>query len=494
MTEIKNNIKRPPIVVVVGHVDHGKTSLLDYIRKANVAAKEAGGITQSVGAYEIEHIHATHPDGSKNIEKITFIDTPGHEAFSKMRVRGAAVADVAILVVAAEEGVKPQTKEAIKVLHESKTPFVVAITKIDKPSADIERVKNDLAANDVALEGYGGNVGFQGVSNKSGEGIDELLDLILLTAEMEELKYDPSANADGVILESKKDSKRGFTISVILKDGILRVGDSIATQTAKGKIKILENFLGEKVQELAPSSPAVIIGFDDLPKTGEEFLAGDLKDEDIKNIMAITTCPEARKRFCKIDGACVVKIILKADVSGSLEALSDLIHKVPKKDKYQLEIISESVGEIGDADVKSAIATDAVILGFKVRSGKESENLAKDNKVRIITSEIIYELIEAIESYFTCLSAGDIVGELEVLATFGKKAGKQIVGGKVITGEIKNNTVLEIQRNGEVLGTGKLINLQEGKKDAVSVGIGKECGLLMTSDIEIKTEYHLILR
>jgi len=223
MTETKNNLKRPPIVVVVGHVDHGKTSLLDYIRKANVAAREAGGITQSVGAYEIVH---------KN-EKITFIDTPGHEAFSKMRVRGAAVADVAILVVAAEEGVKPQTKEAIKVLHESKTPFVVAITKIDKPTADIERVKNDLAANDVALEGYGGNVGFHGVSNKSGEGIDELLDLILLTAEMEELTYDPTANGDGVILESKKDSKRGFTISVILKDGILTNGEMQPPQMKK---------------------------------------------------------------------------------------------------------------------------------------------------------------------------------------------------------------------------------------------------------------------
>jgi len=458
--------------------------LLDYIRKANVAAKEAGGITQSVGAYEIFH----------KKEKITFIDTPGHEAFSKMRVRGAAIADIAILVVAAEEGVKPQTKEAIRVLQDSKTPFVVAITKIDKTAADIERVKNDLSVNGVLLEGYGGNVSFQGVSSKTGEGVEDLLDLILLTAEMEELTYDSNVHGDGVVLESKKDSRRGFTTSIILRDGLLKVGDIIATPSAKGKIKILENFLGEKVKELAPSSPGVIIGFEKLPKTGEEFLAGKLSEEEIREIMAKTTCPDARKRFCKLDGSCVVKVILKADVSGSLEALSELIHKVPKKDKYQLEVVGEGVGEIGDDDVKNAIATGAVILGFKVSPGKGSENLAKDNKVRIITSEIIYELIEAIESYFVCLSSGDKLGELEVLAIFGKKAGKQIVGGRVVNGEIKNNTVLEIQRNGEVLGTGKLINLQEGKLDAVSVSAGKECGLLIVSDVEIRTEYHLISR
>jgi len=484
MAETQNNLKRPPIVVVVGHVDHGKTSLLDYIRHTAVAAKEAGGITQSVGAYEISY----------NENKITFIDTPGHEAFSKMRVRGAAIADIAILVVAAEEGVKPQTKEAIKVLHESKTPFIVAITKIDKSSADIERVKSDLAANDVLLEGYGGNVSFQGVSSKTGEGIGELLDLILLTAEMESLTYDPKIKATGVVLESKKDKKRGLTVSVILKDGVLKTGDIIATRSVSGKIKILENFLGEKVNSLAPSNPAIIIGFENLPKVGEEFISGDLSEEEVKKITASTTCPEVRKKFCKLDGACVVKLILKADVSGSLEALSELIHKVNKKDKYQLEIISEGVGEISDGDVKSAIATDGIILGFKVGANKAAENMAKDNKIRIITSEIIYELIEAIESYFTCLSSGDIAGDLEILAVFGKKAGKQIVGGKVVSGEIKNNATLEIQEKGITIGKCKVVNLQENKIDAATVPAGKECGLLIDSEIDVKPEHHLIMR
>jgi len=484
MAENQNNQKRPPIVVVVGHVDHGKTSLLDYIRKSNVAAKEAGGITQSVGAYEIEH----------NKQKITFIDTPGHEAFSKMRVRGAAVADIAILVVAAEEGVKPQTKESIKVLQESKTPFVVAITKIDKPAADVDRVKNDLAANNVLLEGFGGNVSFQGVSSKTGEGIPELLDLILLTADMEELKFDPSVTASGAVLESRKDKQRGFTTSVILKDGTLKTGDMIATATAKGKIKILENFLGKKTDLLAPSSPAVIIGFETLPKAGEEFIAGKFSEEELKKITAKNTCPEIRKKFCKLEGGCVVKVLLKADVSGSLEALSELVHKIPKKEKYQLEIISEGVGEIGDNDIKNAKATGAIVLGFRVHANKAAENMAKDNKIRIITSEIVYELVEAIESYFKCLGSADIAGDLEVLAVFGKKAGQQIVGGVVVSGEIKNNANLEIQNKGETIGTGKIINLQENKKNAVSVPAGKECGLLITSEVEIKPEQHLILR
>ena len=484
MSENQNKRKRPPVVVVVGHVDHGKTTLLDYIRKANVAAKEAGGITQSVGAYEITH----------NNEKITFIDTPGHEAFSKMRVRGAALADIAILVVAADEGVKPQTKESIKVLQESKTPFVVAITKIDKPAADIDKVKSDLAANSVLLEGFGGNISFQGVSGKTGEGVDEILDLILLTAEMEELTYDPSINASGVVLESKKDKQRGFTTSVILKDGTLKTGDAIATATAKGKIKILENFVGKKVDSLEPSSPAVIIGFETLPKTGEEFVAGKFSEEELKKITAKSTCPEARSQFCKLDGDCVVRIILKADVSGSLEALSELIKNMPMKEKYSANIVGEGVGEIGDNDIKNAIAMKALILGFRVRTNKAVENMAKDNKVEIITSEIIYELLEAVQSYFTCLSSGDMSGDLEVLAVFGKKAGKQIVGGKVISGEIKNNATLEIQYKGEKIGTGKIINLQESKRDVASVPAGKECGLLVTSEVEIKSDYHLILR
>ncbi|KKT56520.1 MAG: Translation initiation factor IF-2 [Candidatus Wolfebacteria bacterium GW2011_GWA1_44_24] len=249
MTEkVKNLIIRPPIVAVLGHVDHGKTSLLDFIRKTNFVAREAGGITQSIGAYEIIH----------NGKKITFIDTPGHEAFSKMRSRGAIAADLAILVVAADDGVKPQTKESIEILNSAKTPFVVAVNKIDKSNADIEKTINDLTANGVLLEGRGGNVSWQAISAKTGQGVDELLDLVLLAAEMENLTYNPDADAGGVIIEAKSDNRRGIVVSVIAENGILKIGDKIATFGAGGKIKILENFLGEKTAELRPSSPALI--------------------------------------------------------------------------------------------------------------------------------------------------------------------------------------------------------------------------------------------
>jgi translation initiation factor IF-2 len=279
-----------------------------------------------------------------------------------------------------------------------------------------------------------------------------------------------------------------------LKDGKLKTGDMIATATTRGKVKILENFLGKKVDFLLPSSPAIVIGFENLPKTGEEFIAGNFSEEELQKITAKSTCPEARKKFCKLEGDCVVKVILKADVSGSLEALSELVRKMPMKEKYALEVVGEGVGEISDNDIKNAIAMKAIILGFRVRANKAAENMAKDNKVQIITSEIIYELVEAIESYFTCLSSKDISGDLEVLAVFGKKAGKQIVGGRVVSGIIKNNAILEIQIKGETIGNGKIINLQESKKDVVSVPAGKECGLLVSSDVEIKPEYHLVLR
>jgi translation initiation factor IF-2 len=485
MDKMTNNTKRPPIVVVVGHVDHGKTTLLDYIRKANVAEKEAGGITQSVGAYEIEH----------NNEKITFIDTPGHEAFSKMRVRGTAIADIAILVVAADESVKPQTKEAIKVLQESKTPYIVAITKIDRPGADIEKVKNDLTIENVLLEGFGGSISYQTISGKTGEGIDELLDLVLLMAEVEELKYNPEANARGIVLESRKDNRRGNTVSLILKDGSLKSGAAISTESTNGKIKILENFLGERVKSLIPSNPAVVIGFETLPKTGEEFISGNLSKEDIDKLSSKSICEDSEEKECKSeDGKCIVKILLKADVAGSLEALSDLIYKVPKKEKYDLKIIYEKVGEITDGDIKTAIATKAIVLGFNVKPNKAAENLAKDNRVKIITSEIIYELAKAVEDYFKCLSSQDISGELDILAVFSKKAGKQTIGGMVIEGEIKNNANMEIQEGIKIIGKGKIINLQSGKEDMTSVEEGKECGLLVVSDVDIEPGYHLIIR
>lgn len=470
--EDSKNLKRPPVVVVVGHVDHGKTSLLDYIRKTNVVAKEAGAITQSIGAYEITH----------NEQRITFIDTPGHEAFSKMRIRGTRVADVAILVVAADESIKPQAKEAIQVLYDSKTPFVVAITKIDKPNADLERVKNGLTTNNVLLEGYGGSISYQGVSSKTGEGINELLDLILLTAEVENLTYNPDNLASGMVLETERDNRRGNTVTVILKDGTLKRGDLILTPTAKGKVKILEDFLGKPVTELLPSSPAVILGFEELPETGDEFKSGKLSLKELEAVKAVS-----RKSLATVTAdEQTVKVILKADVAGSLEALSDLIKKTPLKEGQRLEIISQSIGVISDGDVKDAVATKSIILGFMVYPNKAAENLARGQDITIITNEVIYKLVEEVEKILLQIFKKDTSAELEILAVFSGQGRKQTIGGKVNKGMIKTKARLEIHRGEETLGQGRILNLQQKKQDVNVINSGNECGLVFESDVKIE--------
>lgn len=462
----KKTEKRPPVVAVMGHVDHGKTSLLDYIRQSRVALKEAGGITQSIGAYEIEH----------KGDKITFIDTPGHEAFKAMRMRGATVADVAVLVVAADDGPKPQTEESIKILEESKTPYIVAITKSDSPRADITKVQNELMGVGVYLEGKGGNISWQEVSSKTGEGIPELLDLIILTAEVNELTFDEDAPAKGYVIEAKKDSHKGILVSVILKDGKLHSGDNVLTHSATGKIKILENFAGKTTKELVPSAPAVIIGMETMPHVGDEFVAGpevDLSKHLPKahQLVKAPTCESNKK---------LMPMILKADVAGTLEVLRDvLIDKAC--------VIEAVAGDITEGDVKSAIANGASIVAFRTGFNNKSVDLfAKSHQVKIFSSDIIYELVKSIEEYIELNSAPELAGRLEVLGSFGKKEDKQVVGGKVLEGVIKLGKKFEIRRKGVLLGEGKIINLQINKVDAKEVGAGSECGMLIDSLVNVK--------
>ncbi len=472
-------MKRPPVVVVMGHVDHGKTSLLDYIRKADVAAKEAGGITQSIGAYEVKH----------NDQKITFIDTPGHEAFSKMRARGANIADIAILVVAATDSVQNQTREAIKILTETETPYIVAINKIDKASeANIEAVIQELMKGGVLLEGHGGSVSWQGVSAKRGDGIPELLDLILLTADVEGLEYDPATPASGYILESKLDNRKGIIASVILKNGTLKTNDHIQAGEAVGKVKTLENFLGANVKELTPSSPAVIFGFDKLPAIGAEFHTSKTPYE------AKEVARRTREARAIGEKETEINLILKADVGGSLEALSQIIRALPKPPEMRLEITNESVGEITDGDVKLALAHKAAILAFRSKSNKAANSLALMQNVNIIQSDIIYDLVKAVEEIIKAGTAQKVLGDLQILAIFGKKGGAQIIGGRVAEGEIKNSSWLEVERSEKVIGKGKIINLQSQKRDATKVVAGAECGLLFDSEVEIKVDDHLIAR
>lgn len=459
----------------MGSVDHGKTTLLDYIRKANVAAKEAGGITQSVGAYEIEH----QTPNTQQIQRITFIDTPGHEAFSKIKSRGAQIADIAILVVAADDGVQPQTKEAIKIIQESETPFIVAINKIDRVP-DPAKVKNGLMQAGVLLEGYGGNISYQPISAKTGQGVEDLLDIILLAAEVEHLDYEPSHHASGIVLEAKMDSRRGVIATLIITDGTLRTGDEIAAGSSQGKVKILENFLGKKVDSLAPSAPAVVIGFETLPKAGDKFHIGGAQETAAvpKKAMKAILSKEAKEG--------IVNLILKADVTGSLEALSQVIKSLPTKEGQTLEIIEETVGDITDGDIKLALSTKSLIIGFKTKATKAAEALARAQSVKIVQSEIIYDLVKVVEETLASIGKKVVKGKLEILATFGKKRGQQIIGGKVAQGNILNNAVLEIERKGEIIGTGKVINLQQVKKDVKTVPAGNECGLLFNSETEIK--------
>ncbi len=475
---VKNQEKlktRPPIVVILGHVDHGKTTLLDYIRKTNIAEREAGSITQSIGAYEI-----VYPLTDKG-RRITFIDTPGHEAFSKMRARGTKMADLGILVVAADEGVKPQTKESIDVLKASQTPFVIAINKIDSSRADIEKTKKDLAESDVILEGEGGNVSWQAISAKKGEGINELLDLVILTAEVENLTYNPDSRGEGIVIESFMDSSRGLSVSVIIRNGILKRGDKIATPTVSGKIKILENFLRENVEKLEPSSPALIIGFEELPKTGEEFISGeniDLSEIQLPHKKTEIRVPSQTALETEENK---INVILKADVTGSLEALSGVVKTFP-----EIKVVNESVGDITDGNVKSASLSDAVIIGFNSRLTKPAENLAKSHKIKIITSEIIYHLLKELEDMIKSLKEEESKGELEILGIFRKKSGKkQVVGGKVIKGLLPKNSEFEIVREENIIGEGKIINLQKGKEDAVEAKEEEECGLLIEAEKEI---------
>lgn len=472
------------MVVVLGHVDHGKTSILDFIRKTKVAEKESGGITQHVGAYEIEH----------QAKKITFIDTPGHEAFSQIRSRGAKVADIAILVVAGDEGVKPQTKEAILHIKKAGIPLILALNKMDKPGADSKKVARELVKEDILVEGMGGKIPTVEVSAKTGQGISDLLEMILLLAEMENLKTDISKPAQGVIIECCLTSQRGNMVTLLLREGKLNSGQIIGTASAFGRIKTLENFQGEQISEASPSQPVLVLGFENAPKVGEEFKIFSSVEEAKANVK---TKEKGGPEVINVqEGQKVLNLVLKADVSGSLEAIEEVLKNLPQ-DRVILRILKGEAGEINETDVKLARQAKAKILGFRVKVNPVAESLADREKIRIMKFDVIYDLVEGVRKYMEKLFEPETVrtdlGKIKTLVIFLTEKNRQIVGGKVIEGQVKKGALIEVVRDGEIKGKGRMISLQRNKKDIESAPKGEEVGILYEGSEKIEKDDLLII-
>ena len=482
--------ERPPVVVVMGHVDHGKTKLLDAIREANVVDGESGGITQHIGAYQVE----------KKGRLITFLDTPGHEAFTEMRARGAKVTDIAILVVAAEEGVKPQTVEAINHAKEADVPIIVAINKIDKPNANIDKVKGELAEHGLQSEDWGGKTIMAPISALKREGIDELLDMVLLVADMEVLKANPDREAVGTVVEANLDSKLGPVATVLVNAGTLHQGDSFVVGSSFGKIKVMLDSSGKRVKEVGPSTPVRIAGLDKTPLSGDILQAmpdersARLKAKEIVLLMKsekLKRSSSLNQLISSVQSNRLLKVVLKADTKGSLEAIKSSLAKV-KDEEVALKIIHSGVGSINESDVMMASASQGFVVGFHVDYGSPHvKTTAEREGVEVRSYKIIYELIDEVTKLLSGLLEPDIVtielGKAEILQIFLTKKKEMIIGCKVKTGSITKDAKLRIIRDDEVLDdNAKLTSLQRGENIVNEVKEGEECGIKYGGTIKLQ--------
>ncbi len=476
-------ITRPPVVTVMGHVDHGKSTLLDYIRKSNIVAGEAGGITQHLGAYEVIH------KGSEGEKKITFIDTPGHEAFTNMRERGAEVADIAILIVSAEDGVKAQTKEALSTILESKTPYVVAINKIDRPEANVERVKNELMENGVYLEGYGGNISYAEISAKVGTGIDTLLDIILLTAELEDLKGDPDIQAEGIVIETQRDAKKGVSAVMVIKNGTIKRGDILVCGTASAPTRMLEDTLGKALSEASFSTPIRITGFDSEPVVGSRFISCSSK-KSAEICIAEFANTDTKKSDTTTNTGAYIPLIIKTDVAGTGEAI---VHELKKLNKEEIffKLVSIGTGNIGEADIKLASANkDTIVVGFNTKIETVAKDMAEPLGISVATFDIIYKLTEwlaeEMEKRRPRQEVLETIGKAKVLKLFNKSKDKQVMGARVLEGKIIDNSVVKIWRRENELGRAKIVGLEESRAKAKEVVAENEFGLMVESKIDVE--------
>ena len=484
-------VERPPVVTIMGHVDHGKTTLLDYLRKSNVASAEAGGITQAIGAYSVKY----------KDKSITFIDTPGHEAFTEMRARGASITDIVIIIVAADDGVMPQTKEAIDHAKAAGVPIIVAVNKIDKPTANVEKVLTEMSASGLQPESWGGDIMFVNISAVTGEGIDDLLERIILLSEISELKANPNRYASGTVIESKLDKASGVVTNLLIQNGTLRLGDPIVVGTISGKVRTLKNDKGENLVEATPSMPVSITGLSESPSAGDKFMAFESEKKAKKIAEERREAEQARRNKPKTQvsledlfnrreaGEKEINIILKADVKGSEEAVKNSLLKLDVEG-IKVNVIRSGIGTISESDILLAEASNAIIIGFNIRPEHKISEIAKDKGVDIRLYDIIYKVVEEMEAALKGKLEPEyeevVLGEAEVRKLFKFSKVGTIAGSYVTSGVIKRGSKARVIRDGIVVNDSIIATLAREKNEAKEVKQGLECGITIENFNDIK--------